>query len=180
MYINLMSNCTRVLYIFYIKRYIFTFSKLLNIFTQNMIFKKNQHINTRKIDESIIIKDVFNYDESKCSLPYNNSLEKNKSIKKVKVKNCRNIVKVLQINWNIDEHDIKHRLRTATRSLEKGYNIDVIINSKKSGESFELSKREKMLKNLREKMLINGNERKPAIGTISGLYRLYFKPKNTL
>ncbi|KTW28973.1 hypothetical protein T552_01604 [Pneumocystis carinii B80] len=137
-----------------------------------------KNIESKKIHESNIVKDDINNDKLKYTLPYNNLLEENKYINKVKVEKCRNIIKILQINWNIDEHDLNHRLKTAILSLKKGYNIDIIINSKKSDKRFELSKREKMLKNLHEKMLINGDERKPAIGTINGLYRLYFKPKN--
>ncbi|QSL66731.1 hypothetical protein MERGE_001117 [Pneumocystis wakefieldiae] len=114
-----MYSSIRVLSFFGIKRYIFTYLKLLNISSQNEILKKNKYVNIRKLHKSITMTETFNPNEPKCCLPNNNSIEKNTNIKNVKVKNCRNIIKVLQFNWNIDKHDINHRLRSATRSLEK-------------------------------------------------------------
>ncbi|KAG5440006.1 hypothetical protein PCK2_000698 [Pneumocystis canis] len=154
--------------------------------------KKNKRIDQyERSYVSILSRDINNnWNMSKCDLVCDNGsylkniTSKTENLKnyskKMKQREHQNSKKIIHINWNITEHDLKHRLRIAMRSLEKGYNIDVLIDSRKISDDHELYNRREMLKKVREIFLQKGNERKPATGTVKGLYTLYFEPKKHL
>ncbi|KTW28206.1 uncharacterized protein T551_02625 [Pneumocystis jirovecii RU7] len=143
-------------------------------FERNNQYKNFYGTNSMKSTDYNGVKSQSDIDSN---IAISQSEKSKKCIKVIKKKSNRYTKKIIQINWNITEHDLKHRLRIGMISLEKGYDIDVLIRSRKSKGKFELCKREKMLKNLREIFLQKGIERKPAVGTFNDSYTLYFKPK---
>ncbi|KAG5513159.1 hypothetical protein PMAC_001528 [Pneumocystis sp. 'macacae'] len=170
--------------------------KLIKVFIQQgfMAYEKVNHY--KKFYRVNLIKNTNYYEiikystlyiKSICTLQHyidsnniNSQSEKcKKSIELVKKNNNRYTKKIIQISWNITEHDLKHRLKIAMKSLEKGYDIDIVIGSKRY-KKFELCKREELFKRLRETFLEKGIERKSAIGTFNDSFTLYFKPKKIL
>ncbi|KAG4301224.1 hypothetical protein PCANB_002394 [Pneumocystis canis] len=183
-----------------IKKHIITLLKSTYIYESNIFFGKKKHIHQyKRFYGSILSRNINNnWIMSKCDLIYanivtmgqkygfylKNNIHQCENLKKCSKKMKQRYIhiskKIVHISWNITEHDLKHRLRIAMRSLDKGYNIDVLIGSRKIKGEFELHKREEMLKKVREAFLRKGNERKPAIGTMNGLYTLYFEPKKNI
>lgn len=78
--------------------------------------------------------------------------------KEAKKKKPQNVIKVLELNWAIDNNDLGHRIVKIREFLSKGNRVEIIISPKRRGRKVALKEREALVARLRE--LVEGEEGK--------------------
>lgn len=78
--------------------------------------------------------------------------------KEAKKKHPGKIVKILELNWAIDNNDLAHRIGKMKEFLGKGFRVEITISPKRKGKKATVEEKEELLAKLRE--AVSGEEGK--------------------
>jgi translation initiation factor IF-3 len=82
--------------------------------------------------------------------------------------------KTLELNWAIDQGDLRHRLEKMKKFLEKGLRVEIALASKRKGKQATPEEAQALLKRIREVVKEQGaKELKPMEGQMLRAATLY-------
>lgn len=110
-----------------------------------------------------------------CKVMDRSTLRKNEFAAVKKKKKKAPPVKVIEISWSVEKHDMETKLRRIKEFLMKGYKIDVLLKMKRKGRDVTTEEGEKLINDIFDAVKeAGGKEQRPSEGDLLGTMEFWF------